>query len=70
LVTDVGRQVITDVGGLDGQPIVRYHTFGNSFVKFTVWLVAKDFRSQYLVVHEFTKRAQAQFRHEGIAVRA
>ena len=30
--------------------------FGNSLVKLTVWLVAKDFRSQYVVVHEFTKR--------------
>ena len=70
VVTRVGRQVISELCGLDGYPIVRYHTFGNSFVKFTVWLVAKDFRSQYLVVHEFTKRVQAQFRHEGIAIRA
>ena len=70
LVTNVGRQVITDIAGLDRNPIVRYHTFGNSFVKFTVWLVAKDFRSQYLIVHEFTKRVQAQFRQEGIAIRA
>jgi small-conductance mechanosensitive channel len=70
LVTNVGQQVITQVAGIDGNPIVRYHTFGNSFVKFTVWLVAKDFRSQYLVVHEFTKRVQAQFSREGITIRS
>jgi small-conductance mechanosensitive channel len=70
VLTDVGRHVIAEVAGLNGNPVVRYHTFGNSLVKLTVWLVAKDFRSQYVVVHEFTKRVQAQFRQEGIAIRS
>jgi small-conductance mechanosensitive channel len=69
IVASIGRHVITEIAGLDRDPIVRYHAFGNSFVKLTVWLVAKDFQSQYLVVHEFTKRVQTKFQQEGIVIR-
>jgi small-conductance mechanosensitive channel len=70
VVTDIGRQVIADVGRLDAAPVVRYHTFGNAFVKFTVRLVTRDARAQLLMVHEFTKRLHARFRREGIVLRS
>jgi small-conductance mechanosensitive channel len=69
IATDVGREVIREVARREASPLVRYHTFGNSFVKFTVWLVANDLRDQALVVHEFMKRIDARFRERGIAIR-
>ena len=64
----MGREVIRDVARLDAHPIVRYHTFGNSFVKFTVWLIANRLGDQAVIVHEFMKHHE-RFRDPGIAIR-
>ncbi len=70
VVVDVGRAVMRDVdGGVpDFEPFVRFHTFGESSVDFTVILRAGEFAGQYLVKHEFVKRLHARFRAEGIVI--
>ena len=70
VVVDVGRAVMTDVaGGVPAfEPFIRYHTFGDSSIDFTVILRAREFVDQYVIKHEFIKRLHARFNHEGIVI--
>lgn len=70
VVIEVGRQVMTEVPGAipSFEPFIRYHTFADSSVNFTVILRADEFVSQYLVKHEFIKRLHARFNREGIVI--
>lgn len=70
IVGEVGRGVMVEVpGGVAGfEPFIRYHTFADSSVNFTVILRAKEFVDQYLVKHEFIKRLHARFTQEGIVI--
>jgi small-conductance mechanosensitive channel len=70
VVVEVGRDVMSDVNGgvPEFEPFVRYHTFGDSSINFTVILRAKTFVDQYLVKHEFVKRLHARFNREGIVI--
>jgi hypothetical protein len=54
VVGDVGREVMTEVPGgvLEFEPLVRYHTFADSSVNFTVILRAREFVDQYLIKHD------------------
>ncbi len=67
---EVAKQVMQEVqGGVERfEPFVRYHTFGDSNVKFTVILRAKEFVDQYLIKHEFIKRLHARYVKEGIVI--
>ena len=51
VVTAVGAEVMREVpGGVPVfEPFIRYHTFGESSVDFTVILRAKEFVDQYLI---------------------
>jgi small-conductance mechanosensitive channel len=70
VVTDVGRSVMREVPGgvADFEPFLRYHTFGDSAVNFTVILRAREFVDQYLIKHEFIKRLHARFDQDGIVI--
>jgi small-conductance mechanosensitive channel len=70
VVTDVGREVMAEVPGgvADFDPFIRYHTFADSSVNFTVILRAREFVDQYLIKHEFIKRLHARFDREGIVI--
>jgi small-conductance mechanosensitive channel len=50
------------------EPFIRYHTFGDSSIGFTVILRAREFVDQYLIKHEFIKRLHARFDQEGIVI--
>ena len=67
---EVARQVLDEVdGGVPGKdPIVRYHTFGDSSVNFDVRMMVREFESQGPVRHEFIKRLHARFGEEGIEI--
>ncbi len=64
--TDVMRTV--DGGVRDHKPFIRYHTFGDSSIDFSVILRVDEYTAQYLVVHEFIKRLHARYRVEGIEI--
>ena len=70
VVTDVGRSVMLEVTGgvTEFEPFVRYHTFADSSINFTVILRAREFVDQYLIKHEFIRRLHARFDQEGIVI--
>ena len=70
VVVDVGREVMREVAGgvPDFEPFIRYHTFGDSSINFSVILRAKEFVDQYLIKHEFVKRLHTRFNGEGIVI--
>jgi len=67
---EVAREVMEEVaGGVPNfEPFVRYHTFADFSVNFTVILRAKEFVDQYLVKHEFIKRLHQRYQEEGIVI--
>ena len=67
---DVAQQVLDGVdGGVPGEdPIIRYHTFGDSSINFDVRMMVREFRSQGPVKHEFIKRLHRRFGDEGIEI--
>ena len=70
IVTEVARDVMRTVdGGVPAfDPFVRFHTFGDPGVGFSVILRAREFVDQYLIKHEFVKRLHRRFADEGIAI--
>jgi small-conductance mechanosensitive channel len=70
VTSEVGAEVMATVDGAvrDYQPFIRYNTFADSSIKFTVLLRVGEYSAQYLVVHEFIKRLHARYRVEGIEI--
>jgi small-conductance mechanosensitive channel len=70
ITIDVARDVMRTVqGGVpDFDPLVRFHTFGDPGIGFSVILRAQEFVDQYLIRHEFVKRLHTRFLSEGIAI--
>ncbi|WP_327243495.1 mechanosensitive ion channel family protein [Streptomyces sp. NBC_01320] len=72
VTTEIVENVMTDTTGAvpDHEPAVRFHTFGDSRINFTVILGVGEFSDQYRIKHEFIKRLHERFRAEGITVPA
>jgi small-conductance mechanosensitive channel len=70
VTVDVAQEVMVDVdGGVDDhQPSVRFHTFADSRIDFSVTLRTREFTDQYLIVHEFIKRLHRRYLAEGIEI--
>jgi small-conductance mechanosensitive channel len=70
ITCEVAKEVMKNVpGGVpDFQPFIRYHTFADFSINFTVILRAKEFVDQYLIKHEFVKRLHKRFAQEGIII--
>ena len=67
---DVARQVLSSVDGgvSDEEPVVRYHTFGDSSINFEIRMLVREFESQGPVRHELIKRLHERFNEEGIEI--
>jgi len=67
---EVAKEVLQNVqGGVpDFEPFIRYHTFSDYSINFSVILRAKEFIDQYLLKHEFLKRIHQRFQKEGIII--
>ncbi|MFH1854133.1 MAG: mechanosensitive ion channel family protein [Candidatus Omnitrophota bacterium] len=67
---EVAKEVMKDVtGGIpEFDPFIRYHTFNNFSIDFTVILRAKEFVDNYLIKHEFIKRLHERYAKEGIVI--
>lgn len=67
---EVAREVLREVkGGVpEFEPFIRYHTFADFSINFTVILRAKEFVNQYLIKHEFVKRLHERYKKEGIEI--
>ncbi len=70
ITLEVAKEVLETVeGGVKGfRPILRYKEFGDSSINFIVVLRVKDYRSQFLVRHEFIKRLHKRYNEEGIEI--
>ncbi|GAQ59570.1 small-conductance mechanosensitive channel [Streptomyces acidiscabies] len=69
---DVISEVMTEITGAipDHEPAVRFHTFGDNRIGFTVILGVGEFSDQYRIKHEFIKRLHKRYRAEGIRIPA
>ncbi len=67
---EVGEEVMKEVrGGVpEFKPFIRYHTFNDFSIDFTVILRAKEFVDNYLIKHEFIKRLHKRYKEEGIVI--
>jgi small-conductance mechanosensitive channel len=64
-----GEIMQTVTGGVPSfEPFIRYHTFNQSSIDFTVILRARRFVDSYLIKHEFMKRLQQRYREESIVI--
>ncbi|MEU3737077.1 MULTISPECIES: mechanosensitive ion channel family protein [unclassified Streptomyces] len=72
VTTEVVENVMKDVDGAlpEHEPAVRFHTFGDSRISFTVILGVGEFSDQYRIKHEFIKQLHQRYRAEGIRVPA
>lgn len=70
ITCEAAKEVMRNVnGGVSTfDPFIRYHTFGDFSINFTVILRAKEFVDQYLVKHEFVKLLHERFNKEGIII--
>jgi small-conductance mechanosensitive channel len=70
ITVEVAKQVMNDVeGGVPGsEPFLRYHTFGDSSINFTIYLYAREYNDLYLVKHEFVKRLHRRYQEVGIEI--
>ena len=70
VTVEVAQEVMAAVeGGVpEHDPVVRFHTFGDSRAGFSVVLRAVEFSDQFRIKHEFIKRLQLRYREEGIEI--
>jgi small-conductance mechanosensitive channel len=70
VVREVAAEVMKETpGGVPGfESIIRYHTFGDSSINFSVILRGREYVDQYLIKHEFVKRLHERFKAEGIRI--
>jgi small-conductance mechanosensitive channel len=72
VTTEVVTETMTEITGAvpDHEPAVRFHTFGDSRISFSVILGVGEFSDQYRIKHEFIKRLHKRYREEGIRIPA
>nr|WSY49872.1 mechanosensitive ion channel family protein [Streptomyces sp. NBC_00886] len=69
---EVIAEVMTDITGAvpEHEPAIRFHTFGDSRIGFTVILGVGEFSDQFRIKHEFVKRLHKRYREEDIRIPA
>lgn len=67
---EVARAIQKEIpGAVAGyEPSIRFSSFADSGITFSVALRAGEFAAQYLIKHEFIKRLHARYRSEGIVI--
>ncbi|MGW0085344.1 mechanosensitive ion channel family protein [Streptomyces sp. NPDC003393] len=72
VTSEVVAEVMTEITGAlpEHEPAIRFHTFGDFRIGFTVVLGVGEFSDQYRIKHEFIKRLHRRYREEGITIPA
>jgi len=67
---EVAREVLKTVSGgvASFEPFIRFHTFSDSSINFTVILRGSVFADNFILKHEFIKRVQARYKAENIEI--
>lgn len=70
VTTEVASSVMRAAPGgvADFHPFIRYHTFADSSINFTVILRAQEFADRFLVKHEFIKALARAYATAGIVI--
>ena len=70
ITIEAAKGVMREVQGgvAEFEPFIRYHTFADFSINFTVILRGKEFVDQYLIKHEFVKRLHKRYEEEGIEI--
>ncbi len=70
ITKEVAKEVMKEVdGGIpEFEPLIRFHTFGDFSINFTVILRAKEFNYRSILIHEFIKRLHETYKKEGIEI--
>lgn len=72
ITLEVARRIMQEVSGgvPEFDPLLRYHTFAESSVNFSVILRAREVGDQPGMKHEFVKRLHRRYSQEGISFRS
>lgn len=67
---EVAREVVArmDKTSKEFEPVVRFHTFGDSSIEFNLVVRCTEFAEQFLVQHELVKAIHRRFAAEGIEI--
>ena len=67
---EVARAVMQHVEGavLEFDPVVRFHTFGDSSINYRLIVQCSEFPAQYVMAHELVKALHERFKQEGIEI--
>ncbi|MCK4548231.1 MAG: mechanosensitive ion channel, partial [Candidatus Eisenbacteria sp.] len=67
---ETGREVMAEIenGVPEFDPFIRYHTFDDSSINFSVILRTREVVGRYLIKHEFIKRLHKRYNEEGIVI--
>ena len=67
---DVAKQIQETIPGAkrDFQPFIRYHTFDESNINFSIILRVEEPAAKYIVTHEFIKALKKRYAEEGIEI--
>ncbi|PIU83776.1 MAG: mechanosensitive ion channel protein MscS [Elusimicrobia bacterium CG06_land_8_20_14_3_00_38_11] len=70
VTVEVAKDVLKTVAGgaQNFEPFIRYHTFSNSSINFSVILRGKEFTDKFLITHEFIKRLKVKYDKENITI--
>ncbi|MCP4148484.1 MAG: mechanosensitive ion channel family protein [bacterium] len=70
VTVEVAKDTMMNVpGGVKKfEPFLRYHTFADSSINFTIYLRCGEFFDKFLVQHEFVKRLKKRYDAEGINI--
>lgn len=70
ITLDVAKKIQKSVEGAvrDFEPLVRFHTFGDSNILFSVVLRAEKMAGRYLITHEFIKALKERYDKERIDI--
>lgn len=67
---ETAKEVLKEVTGAvrEFDPFIRYHTFDNSSINFSVILRGHEFTDQYLIKHEFIKALHERYKELNIEI--
>lgn len=67
---EVAKEIMKNVkGGVpEFEPFIRYHTFSDFSINFSVILRAREYTDRYLITHEFIKALHKRYKEEGIVI--
>ncbi len=70
ITIDVAQEIQKTVSGAvkNFSPFIRYHTFGDSNINFSVILRVEEPVARYSVIHEFIKALKTRYDREGIEI--